>query len=678
MQTNKPLIILALLALVTLTAPIAVSACDTWVALPDATQDGTTIFAKNSDRAVFDSGPLMFYPRQKWAVGIQIDLGRLYIPQVVETYATLGSSPYWCWGYEEGINEYAVAIGNQGIWTKPLAENITAHAEGDGPQLGPTGMDLVRLGLERGKTAREAVEVITRLVETYGQFGSGTPTLGVEGAYDNSFIIADPTEAWVLETAGTRWVARRVPRGTTSISNTVSIGTDWDVASKDLVEYASDRGWWRADSTQIFDFARAYGDDRPEIRDRTSKAVTRAQRSAALLRSNAGLIDVKWMMRIARDRATTPSLDLDVTASSCVAVLPAVAEELPVFWWCPTRPSNSCYVPFFVHAGGLPAIASRAGTYGKQVVAPEEAKPDSFAADSYWWLARDLCDVTTADWDVRNPVVRAEFDQLERSFSAGIYEVMMRAGDLRAQGKAGEAARVLRDYTASCVDQVLQKIQTLRAQFSADVIDVPEAFRPYVGTYVGTIGPLKDTAFKVLVQNQRLAVDIPGQAVVELKDPDAEGLRHLVLTDAVAVAFDTDSTGTATALRLLQTTSMPRKPAAPEAAPAGEPADAPAEYAPYLGYYSVPPGAISLQVVVQNGRLAIDAPNQGTLQLSSPDARGRWYFVDHPETSVSFEVDGSGKATAMKLFQVFNLPRQAAVPASDVAPEEPPEETPSQ
>ena len=115
----------------------------------------------------------MFHPRQAWPSGSEVNLGRITIPQMKETFASLGSSPYWCWGYEEGINEYGVAIGNEAIRTKLLSEEIVSYKAGNGPKLGPTGMDLLRLGLERGKTARESLQVIGGLVERYGQFGSG-------------------------------------------------------------------------------------------------------------------------------------------------------------------------------------------------------------------------------------------------------------------------------------------------------------------------------------------------------------------------------------------------------------------------------------------------------------------------------------------------------------------------
>ena len=78
--------------------------CDTWVALHDVTSGGPTILAKNSDRPPFDCQPLVFGPRQTWPEGTVINLGRLAIPQVRETYATLGSSPYWCWGYGQGLS----------------------------------------------------------------------------------------------------------------------------------------------------------------------------------------------------------------------------------------------------------------------------------------------------------------------------------------------------------------------------------------------------------------------------------------------------------------------------------------------------------------------------------------------------------------------------------------------
>lgn len=438
------------------------SACDTWVAMGDVTTCGYTILAKNSDRPTFGCQPLVLHPRRKWPAGSKIDLARITIAQVPETCATLGSSPYWSWGYEEGINEHGVAMGNQAIWTKVLTEEIASHKAGKGPRLGPTGMDLVRLGLERGKTAREALGAIAGVVRKYGQFGSALPTRGLSGAYHNSFIIADPTEAWVLETAARHWVARRLRKGATSISNGVSLGTDFDLTSANVVRHAITKGWWPEDKTREFHFQHAYSRGTQKGGQVVTRVHPRAMRSRRLLREKLGKIDVRWMMHIAR----SPGIDMNATASSCVAVLPDTDERLPVFWWCASVPSSGCYVPFFIHGTGPPRIVSTAGTHGSRTERPSKTARDKFSAESYWWLFRDLSDKVRADPKARLPVVRKAFDALEKQFEAGLPDVIRKAVRLRKDGQTAKAACILDDYTGECVKKVLLRVNKLRAAFA--------------------------------------------------------------------------------------------------------------------------------------------------------------------------------------------------------------------
>ena len=64
--------------------------------------------------------------------------------------------------------------------------------------------------MERGSSAVEALDVITQLLETYGQGGACFIDPSRQGiTYHNSFIIADPVEAWVLETVGKHWAAEK-------------------------------------------------------------------------------------------------------------------------------------------------------------------------------------------------------------------------------------------------------------------------------------------------------------------------------------------------------------------------------------------------------------------------------------------------------------------------------------
>jgi len=523
--------------------------CDTWVALADSTAAGVTLLGKNSDRPLFDCQPLVFAPRQTWPAGAEIDLGRLRIPQVEETCAVLGSSPYWCWGFEEGINEFGVAIGNEGIWTKVLWDDLDAMQAGHGPTPGPTGMDLLRLGLERGRTAADAVAVITGLLEKYGQFGSGIPTAppGL-GAYDNSYIVADPDEAYILETAGTFWAVRQVRDGTASISNVPGIRAEHDTLAPGLVAHAVTRGWWPEEQAAAFDFFAAVATENPSNAGSNERAQIRAACSARLLLEQQGAVTVRGMMAVARDRSSDPSIDLDQTASGCVAVLTDPEDAPPVFWWTPATPSNGCYVPFFVSGAGLHDLLGRAGTVGRRVVAPEKALPDHFAEESYWWRFRELSDLVRRDYAARNPLVRAAFDPLEQAFADGLPAVLDEATELRRAGDRNAAASRLARYSEDCLEQVLPVLDHLRERFRDVAIVAPPELRPFVGRYLSRPG---DQPVTVLVKDGALALELP-TGIYALKDPDTEGWRAFTVSDQVAVRFDAVVEGAAPGMTLRQ------------------------------------------------------------------------------------------------------------------------------
>ncbi len=187
--------------------------CDCLVALAPATCSHT-LFAKNSDRPPAESQVIEWCEPRLDAHALQVTHIAIE-PHPALTYRCILSRPTWCWGAEHGVNEHGVAIGNEAIYT--TLDPRTAP-------LALIGMDLVRLGLERAASAAEAIDVLTGLLARYGQGGSGHDPAIVGGSrpYWSSFLVADPCDAWVLETSGTQWQAERVT-DVRAISNRTTI-----------------------------------------------------------------------------------------------------------------------------------------------------------------------------------------------------------------------------------------------------------------------------------------------------------------------------------------------------------------------------------------------------------------------------------------------------------------------
>lgn len=257
--------------------------CDTLVALPKATAKGHTIFGKNSDRPHDEVQLITSVARQTHKKGEEVQCTYISIPQVEQTYEIILSQPYWMWGAEMGANEFGVAIGNEAVYTK---EELKKQ--------GLLGMDLLRLGLERAKNAQEALSVITELLEKHGQ-GGDCAYEGHGWYYHNSYLIADPKEAYVLETADDWWVAEKVENAR-SISNNLSIRGKGDLRREGIVRHAIEEGYCQ--SEEDFDFARSFSQrSLPDEVPLTYRQV----KSKELLEGNIGDITVDMMMEFLRE-----------------------------------------------------------------------------------------------------------------------------------------------------------------------------------------------------------------------------------------------------------------------------------------------------------------------------------------------------------------------------------------
>ncbi len=418
--------------------------CDVLVAMPDATERGSILFGKNSDRPARECQPLFYSPGGRRPSGSRIDCSYVTVPEAENVLATFGCRPYWCWGYETGMNEGGVVGGNVAVFTQ--------RSGGNRESPGLTGMDLLRLGLERGGSAEQAVAVITDLLEAYGQWGSAVQGKDHEaGAYDNSFLLADRKEAWVLETSGRRWVAERITQGVRSISNQLSIRTQWTRGSADLKDFARSRGWWNP--AREFDFALAYADHQ-----RYSRQVShlRWRRSGQLLRDHKGHLSAPVMMHFLRDHYEETFLEgpqfhrfLPDFLSLCMHDSPAgftwgntatsVVVEIdprdpspPPFWLCYLPPCTGVYAAYYLGAT-LPETVTAAGAAATKVRRPAEAPMDEFRESSLWWRFNRLLEESAQEPAARPRELRAAFDPLERRIRARVEELLTAPPEARQQ-----------------------------------------------------------------------------------------------------------------------------------------------------------------------------------------------------------------------------------------------------
>lgn len=244
----RPLVLLATL----LTAGAALDACTNLLVTKGASKDGSTMITYAADSHTL-YGELYFKRGgrhlagevreiREWDSGYTFDTGKILgsIPEAPVTYTRVGN-----------MNEFQLTIAETTFGgRKDLA--------------GPSGIidygSLIYIALERAKTAREAIEVMTKLTEEFGYASSG-----------ESFSIADPNEVWILEMIGkgkgqkgSLWVAYKLPDGTISAhANQARIRqfplNDPKTAlySKDLISFAREKGWFKGED-KAFSFADTY------------------------------------------------------------------------------------------------------------------------------------------------------------------------------------------------------------------------------------------------------------------------------------------------------------------------------------------------------------------------------------------------------------------------------------
>lgn len=223
-----------------------VDACTNILVTKGASKDGSTMISYSADSHVL-YGALYFRPAADYPAGAMVKVydwdGGKYrgeIPQVRHTYQTIGN-----------MNEHQLSI----------AESTYGGRE---ELVDPNGIvdygSLIYITLQRAKTAREAIKIMSDLVETYGYGSSG-----------ESISIADTNEVWILEiigkgkdNKGAVWVAQRVPDGYISAhANHARISTfplndpENCLYAKDVITFAREKGYFKG-KDKDFSFCDAY------------------------------------------------------------------------------------------------------------------------------------------------------------------------------------------------------------------------------------------------------------------------------------------------------------------------------------------------------------------------------------------------------------------------------------
>ncbi|MGB2908142.1 MAG: transglutaminase-like domain-containing protein [Candidatus Aminicenantaceae bacterium] len=192
------------------------------------------------------------------------------------------------------------------------------------------------------------------------------------------------------------------------------------------------------------------------------------------------------------------------------------------------------------------------------------------------------------------------------------------------------------------------EIRDFRAgsQNFADTADKapPARYRPYLGRYQGP-----ERAFTVLVQNGRLAVDIPGRMTFELRDPDEQGRWYAAITRQLQFSFQENSSGQVTGMTLLNTPQIPKKETE-----AQDNSGIPEEYRPYCGIYPIP-GQGDISVFYRNRQLSIKLPPNHVVDLEGPDEEGMWSRPDNQSDKFSFVKDEGGIVRAIVIHESVSL-----------------------
>ncbi|MEN6370272.1 MAG: C69 family dipeptidase [Thermotogota bacterium] len=490
---------------VNLRCPNALEAggCTTLLLGKDATADGSVTAAFNSDGG--SVAWLEMQPRQNHAAGTKIPIYRdwrrarqdiaAYVPQARATARVLGTDYLPC------MNEHHVAMVMNACRSRRLlrraAESYISHFQ------------LMRIALERARSARDAVAIMGALVEEHGLLDVGPFPSG------KNIGVIDLAEAWWFNApGGHEWIAQRVPDDAVSVNaNRFWLSGEGNpeggeyLSSPGLIPYAVQQGWYDQASKRPFSFCTAYG-------DRDGDGVPSSHRVYSTLRewrvmSLAGghalpepTQGVEWagphfvvprhklslleVLAILRDHyegtpfdTTRPEngggvygcphppfavptpyprpIDMFNTQLSYVAqargALQAPAPD--VVWFSFHSPSTGCYVPLFPAADALPE--------GYDTGDPHKGA---------FWKFFSLGALARHGWSLLYPAIREAYDALEREWIDALPDLTERVAAFQRHDDEGGLRNLLARTSGEAAARALATCETLTLSARAQLAEL--------------------------------------------------------------------------------------------------------------------------------------------------------------------------------------------------------------
>jgi dipeptidase len=475
-----------------LLAPSRPSAgCTNILVTKGASMDGSVIISYSVDGEFHPT--LRHMPAADHAPGEMFEIKdfsgvvRLLIPQTPHTYAVTGI-----------MNEHQLAIGETTFDGREELEN---------PKGGLHYWTLMQLGLQRARTAREAITVMTQLVAEFGYGSTG-----------ESFSIADPNEAWILEMIGpgeggkgALWVAVKVPDGMISAhANKARIGSfPLDdpancLYSPNVITFATEKGYYNPATDGPFRFCEVYCPaNAQKLRYTETRVWSIFRRVAPSLNLpidySRGKQDAKsyplWLkadrklgvqdvIALMRDHYEGTSIDmtsgLDAgpygsplrarpmgfsvdsrsytwerpisTQQTGMTYVAQSRSQLPdpiggVLWYGVDDTYTSCFFPLYAGIGAVPPSFSRGSM-------------QRFSMDSAWWLFNLVANYAQLKFSYMVKDIQRVQQELEGNFFTLQPAIEKTAQELLASDRE-RAHRFLTDYSVSAGEQVMRRWQAL-------------------------------------------------------------------------------------------------------------------------------------------------------------------------------------------------------------------------